>query len=196
MARMPVEDRRAQLVDAAIAVMTREGVRRATTRAIVAEAGASLSVFHYCFDSKRALLEDVVRTLVNRTAAMAREALHTVEPGSDPLHTSLMAYWAHVTAHPDEHQLTYEVAQHCLRDPELAEVGRTQYDHYAGVIAGHLRTNVPGASESPALEEVSRYLAVVIDGLTFDWLVRRNDEQAVAVLETVAAHVNTLLDAG
>ena len=192
MARMALGDRRKQLVEAAITVMTREGVRRATTRAVVAEAETSLSVFHYCFDSKSALLEEVVRTIVGRTAALASDALRTAAPGTDPVRAGLLAYWEHVTAHPAEHLLTYEVTQHCLRDPELAEVARSQYEHYGTVIAEQLLDGASAAS-GPALEVVARYLAVVIDGLTLDWLARRDDAQALAVLETVAAHVELLL---
>ena len=46
MARMSAADRRDKLVDAAIAVMSREGVANTTTRAIVAEAGMQIGVFH------------------------------------------------------------------------------------------------------------------------------------------------------
>lgn len=187
---MPVEDRRAQLVEAAIAVMTREGVRKATTRAIVAEAGASLSVFHYCFDSKQALLEEVVRTIVGRTSDLAREALASVEPGDDPLRASVMAYWDHVTAHPAEHLLTYEVTQHCLRDPDLTDVARIQYDHYAEVIADHLRQMLGEQADDAQVRVTARYLAVVVDGLTLDWLVRRDDAEAHAVLEFAVRSVN------
>ena len=119
MARMPLAERRQQLVDAAIAVMTREGVDKATTRAIVAEAGTSLSVFHYCFDSKQSLLEAVVKTIVGKTVSLAEA---TIEPGSnqlDTLRNAFMAYWNHVKANPEEHLLTYEVTQHCLRQPEF-----------------------------------------------------------------------------
>src|SRR5690349_15397394 len=109
MARMPLAERRQQLVEAAIAVMTRDGVNKATTRAIVAEAGTSLSVFHYCFDSKEALLEAVIKTIVGKTVTLAEA---TFSPGAtmeDTISNAFRAYWSHVTAHPAEHLLTYEV---------------------------------------------------------------------------------------
>lgn len=194
--RMSVEDRRVQLVEAAIAVMTREGVRKATTRAIVAEAGASLSVFHYCFDSKVALLEDVVRTIVGRSATLAKEALSGVESGDNPLLAGLLAYWDHVTAHPAEHLLTYEVTQHCLRHPDLEEVARAQYDLYASVIGQHLRAVLPGEADEQTASVVARYVAVVIDGLTLNWLARRDDDEAVAVLRACAQHAHAMWTVG
>lgn len=193
---MSVEDRRAQLVEAAIAVMTREGVRKATTRAIVAEAGASLSVFHYCFDSKSALFEEVVRTIVGRSAGLAKEALTSVDTDDDVLLAGLLAYWEHVTAHPEQHLLTYEVTQHCLRIPELHDVARSQYDLYANVIAIHLRGSLEGEPDDATVACVARYVAVIIDGLTLNWLARRDDAEAVGVLKSSVPHIRTMWAAG
>ena len=81
MARMPLAQRRQQLVDAAIAVLTREGVPKATTRAIVAEADTSLSVFHYCFDSKQELLDAVIKTLVGTDVDLAEASF---DAGASP----------------------------------------------------------------------------------------------------------------
>lgn len=194
--RMSVEDRRAQLVEAAITVMTREGVRKATTRAIVGEAGASLSVFHYCFDSKAALFEEVVRTIVGRSAGLAKEALTGVATDDDALMAGLLAYWEHVVANPEQHLLTYEVTQHCLRIPELHDVARSQYDLYANVIAIHLRGSLEGEPDDATVACVARYLAVIIDGVTLNWLARRDDDEALAVLRSSVPHVKAMWAAG
>jgi len=189
--RMPLAERRQQLVDAAIAVMTREGVNKATTRAIVAEAGTSLSVFHYCFDSKQSLLEAVIKTIVGKTVSLAEA---TIAPGSDQLDTirnAFMAYWSHVKAHPEEHLLTYEVTQYCLRQPEFEHVAKHQYDLYAANFLALL--DAFGLRPTVSNETLARYLAVMTDGITLDWLARRDDESAMAVIDTVVAQVGTLL---
>ncbi len=116
MARMPLGDRRRQLVDAAIAVMVREGVGGATTRAIVHEAGTSLSVFHYCFDSKQELVREVMRAINERTNTAVGDALNDVEPGAAFIRAAVEAYWLHIEADPNEHLLTYELTQHALRN--------------------------------------------------------------------------------
>jgi AcrR family transcriptional regulator len=191
MARLPLPERRQQLVEAAIAVMTREGVHKATTRAVAAESGTSLSVFHYCFDSKAALLDAVITTIVDRTVTLAEATFDTSSSQLDTIKHAFRAYWSHVIANPEEHLLTYEVTQYCLRDAGLRHVAELQYERYGRAYvalfdAAGLTTRVP-------VETVTRYLAVVIDGLTLDWLARRDDEQALAVLDVVAEHVNTLL---
>lgn len=190
MARMPVAARREQLVAAAIAVMTREGVRGATTRAIVAEAGTSLSVFHYCFDTKRALMEAVVDTLVDRSATQAAAAIAEGTPTEHMVRSALYGYWQHVVENPEDHLLSYEVTQYCLRDPDLAGVPAHQYRLYGEAIAAQLRA--AGIAGSLPTETLARYLTVILDGLTLDWLIRRDDDSAREVLEAVIAHVDTI----
>ena len=111
MPRMPLPQRRQQLVDAAIAVLTREGVSGATTRAIVAEAGTSLSVFHYCFDSKQELLDAVIKSLVGTNVGLAEATFEAGATRRQLIRSGLDAYWSHVTANPDTHLLTYELTQ-------------------------------------------------------------------------------------
>ena len=59
MARIPATERRAALARAALAVIARDGVHAATTRAIVAEAGMSLASFHYAVASRDELLRKI-----------------------------------------------------------------------------------------------------------------------------------------
>ena len=61
MNRMPVAERREQLIAAARAVASREGIDGTTVRAVAAEAGVSLGVVHYCFEDKDELLRAVAR---------------------------------------------------------------------------------------------------------------------------------------
>ena len=189
--RLPQAERRRQLVDAAIVVMTRDGVRKATTRAIVKEAGTSLSVFHYCFDSKQELLDAVIRQLVGTTVDLAEASF---EPGAsrrELIRSGLTAYWKHVTTHPLEHLLTYELTQYCLRTPGYADVARSQYDHYGLTFVNILEAL--GVAGRVPLEDVGRYLAVVVDGLTADWLARRDDEQALRMLDLLGDQVDAML---
>src|SRR4029079_17039577 len=73
MARMPSAQRRRQLTEAAIRAMARDGVPKKNTRSIAAEAGVSQSVFHYCFDSKEALVESVITTLTGHSVRVVKE---------------------------------------------------------------------------------------------------------------------------
>lgn len=195
MGRLPSTQRRRQLVEAAIRVMTRDGVAKATTRSICAEAGVSLSVFHYCFDSKQALIEDVMETI---TAHSVTPVAERIQPGADTraaVRAALHTYWEHVLAHPDEHMLTYELTQYALRQPGFEYLAERQYEQYAAAnraLLDHLCRDL-GLELLVPDGTLVRYLASMIDGLTLNYLVLGRGQDAAAVLDALADHLVTLL---
>jgi AcrR family transcriptional regulator len=195
MSRLPVQQRRQQLVDAAIRVMTRDGVTKATTRAISAEADVSLSVFHYCFDSKQDLFLAVIETIVGHTAIPAAAEIVPGETLGATVRNALGAYWTHVVENPEEHLLTYEVTQYVLRRPDLVPVARLQYDAYRKAYLDIFTQarELLGVEPAWPLEELADYLVSAIDGLTLQWLVQRDDKAAEAVLDRLAEQVAALL---
>lgn len=66
--RMPVEQGRATLVEAALEIAVEEGVGVVTTRNVCSRANAHLSVFHYCFSGKDELIEMMVRRIMSDLA--------------------------------------------------------------------------------------------------------------------------------
>ena len=76
MGNVSAENRRAQLIEAAIRVIQRDGIPAATTRAIAAEADAPLASIHYTFGSK----EEVVRAAFD---FLAEEMISSIEASTD-----------------------------------------------------------------------------------------------------------------
>ncbi|MFE9674109.1 TetR/AcrR family transcriptional regulator [Streptomyces sp. NPDC006259] len=195
MARMPSAERRRQLTEAAIRAMTRDGVARTTTRSIAAEAGVSLSVFHYCFDSKQALVESVITTITDHYVTVVREAIRPRATLEETVRAGFQAYWDHVRAHPDEHTLTYELTQYALRQPGFEHLARRQYELYADTYAElieQLRASADFRLGVP-VPVLARYLAAMTDGLTLNYLVLGDDAGWNDILDTVTAHVAGLV---
>ncbi|MEU6683543.1 TetR/AcrR family transcriptional regulator [Streptomyces sp. NPDC046832] len=195
MARLPSAERRRQLTEAAIRAMARDGVPRTTTRSIAAEAGVSLSVFHYCFDSKQQLIESVITTITGHYVTVVKEALRPRATLEETVRAGFQAYWDHVRAHPEEHMLTYELTQYALRQPGFEHLARRQYELYAETYtelieqlrqAMGLRLRVP-------VPVLARYLAAMTDGLTLNYLVLGDDSAWTGILDTVTAHVAGLV---
>ncbi|MFF0750843.1 TetR/AcrR family transcriptional regulator [Streptomyces sp. NPDC004267] len=196
MARMPSAERRRQLVAAAVRVMARDGVGRATTRAICAEAGVSLSVFHYCFDSKQALLEAAIESI---TGSYVTRVMSAVEPKGtlrETVRTALGSYWEHVTAHPAEHMLTYELTQYALREAGFEHLARAQYTQYVASATTLVEQvcAARGVVAKVPVEVMARLLAAVIDGLTLQYLVLGDERAAEALLDATADHLVTLIE--
>ncbi|MER5867571.1 TetR family transcriptional regulator C-terminal domain-containing protein [Kitasatospora sp. NPDC002040] len=195
MARMPSAERRRQLTEAAIRAMTRDGVARTTTRSIAAEAGLSLSVFHYCFDSKQALLESVITTITEHSVTMVRDAIRPQATLRETVRAGFQAYWAHVVANPAEHMLTYELTQYALRQPGFEHLARRQYELYTETYR-ELIEQLAKTMEFELLVPVpvlARYLAAMTDGLTVNFLVLGDPEAAAEVLDLVTEHVAGLV---
>ncbi|MCB5183392.1 TetR/AcrR family transcriptional regulator [Streptomyces antimicrobicus] len=195
MARMPLAERRVQLTEAAIRAMTRDGVANTTTRSIAAEAGVSLSVFHYCFDSKQALLEAVMATITEHSASVVRQALRPRSGLRETVRAGFQAYWDHVSAHPGEHMLTYELTQYALRRPGFEHLARRQYEMYCDTYAeliGRLRDSMEFELRVP-VPVLARYLAAMTDGLTLNVLVLGPDAAWKDMLDTITDHVAGLV---
>ncbi|MFF8015816.1 TetR family transcriptional regulator C-terminal domain-containing protein [Streptomyces sp. NPDC007929] len=196
MARLPSAERRRQLTEAAIRAMARDGVPRTTTRSIAAEADVSLSVFHYCFDSKQQLIESVITTITGHYVTVVREALRPRATLEETVRAGFQAYWDHVRAHPDEHMLTYELTQYALRQPGFEHLARRQYELYAETyteLIEQLRQSM-GLRLRVPVPVLARYLAAMTDGLTLSHLVLGDDSAWAGVLDMVTAHVAGLVD--
>ncbi|MFE5075643.1 TetR/AcrR family transcriptional regulator [Streptomyces halstedii] len=193
MSRMAAGERRERLVDAAIAVMVREGVSAATTRAIVAEADMSLGSFHYCFRSKEELLGEVIEVITGHTLERALSEVVGEGELEERLRRGMRAYWQHVVEEPDEHRLTYELTQYAARQSGLAVVAERQYQTY---LAANTRliealTDAEGKRlewDAP-VPVLARYVTAVLDGVTLLYLNEGNAAAAGEALDLVALHV-------
>ncbi|MEZ0067807.1 AcrR family transcriptional regulator [Streptacidiphilus sp. MAP12-20] len=198
MTRLSADMRREQLVDAAIRVMIRDGVGKATTRAIVAEAGVPLGVFHYCFRSKEELLHAVIEGIMQRALPPTTTATPDDRSPRGIIRGTLHAYWDQVRARPDEQMVTYELTQYALRQPGLAEVARRQYQHYLTLYSDHLEAiaQVAGIRWTVPVPVLARYGLGLMDGLTLNWLIDRDDVQASAALDEYAAYLSSVTAPG
>lgn len=185
--RRSVEERRRQLIDAALTVMADQGLARATTRAITDEAGLALGAFHYAFTSKDELLSATIEHVVAEIDAALVRTLDEAEPRSgDPSGQALVVEvltrflertWEYLQSTPELQLAQYELTLHALRNPSLRHLAEQQYSLYGNTIAtalGQLTEEI-GAS---AADDLSRYVVATIDGLLLQWLVEGDDEAA------------------
>ena len=191
MARMPADVRRQELVEAAIRVMARDGVAKATTRAIVAEAGMNLASFHYCFHSKEALLVEVIDTINGRNVRAALDVVGPRRGVGETVRASIRAYWDLVEKNPGEHQVTYELTQYALRSPGLESVARKQYDGYVAASIQFLEAIAEAARVewTVPVPVLARMVHSVIDGATLAWVVDRETELTLLVLDQFADYL-------
>ncbi|SOE04120.1 TetR/AcrR family transcriptional regulator [Blastococcus haudaquaticus] len=185
MTRLPVEERRAALVDAALRVMVRNGLAAGTTRAIVSEAGMSLASFHYAFASRDDLLRELVRGVVGREFAAATSGMPADAGLLGCLRHAAAGYLEHLAREPGHEQLMLELTMHALRSPTLRPLAREQYRAYTEA-ATHLLDQVAeltGEQWARPVPELARLLITLVDGATTTWLVDRDTAATRAVLD-------------
>lgn len=197
MTRMPAADRRDRLVEAAIRVMTRDGVAKATTRAIAGEAKMPLGVFHYAFRSKAELMAVVTQRIAQQSKAEI-DAATLSGATQDPVAlvtSGLCAYFDHVVAHREQHLVTYELTTTALRDVELVSVAKQQYDYYLAENEQLLIAvaALVGVEFTEPVQVVNRYVFSVMDGLALNWLARGDEEEARKVIELTARTILTMV---
>lgn len=187
MPRMSAAERRDKLVDAAIAVMAREGVPNTTTRAIVAEAGMQIGVFHYCFRSKDELIGEVARTISERSIAAVGEVLARTDDPAELIEGCVDAYWRRVQRDPLEYQLIFELTHFALRQEGWDEPTRAKRERNIEAVAALLTVIAEKGAftwRSP-MEVLARYVLATLEGITFQWVVHREAERAEQLFATL-----------
>lgn len=188
--RRSVQERREQLVDAAVAVLAEDGLSRATTRAITDRAGLALGAFHYAFDSKDELLRAVTDRIVESMDATLRTTFGSVtarpdgtDHGAERVHALLepflLSLWDELQATPQLQLARFELTLHAMREPSLRTLASRASDRFVDSIADGI-SEVEGVGTDEDVEALARYIVATLDGLLLHELVA-SDPQAARV---------------
>lgn len=185
--RLPAEERRAQLLEAAIRISEENGLGSLTIRAVADRAGVSLGVVHYCFVDKDELVNAVIAAVNAELEGATRAFLSLdfsngetgVEALRDLVREALDLQWAVISNTPDRQLLTYEIAAYSLRSSASSTAGLAlgQYRGYDQLVELVLRR----AGESARMEwedfsGIARATVAILDGAALRWLIDRDAE--------------------
>ena len=189
MNRISAVERRRLLLEAALRVLSRDGLSALSIRAVVREAGMSLASFHYAYESREELLAEVIGSVVDgeRAAGLAGFAAGSASL-DDAVRQGLDGYVALLAEDPGREQAMFELTQHALRTPALAHLARQQYAHYHHLAAGlleHLAERFDVVWDRP-VPDLARLLVALTDGLSLAWLADRDDGATQQLVDTAA----------
>ncbi|WP_342660777.1 HTH-type transcriptional regulator RcdA [Rhodococcus ruber] len=203
--RLPADQRRAQLVESALALAEGGGLGAVTVRAVAEHAGVSLGVVHYCFESKEALVAAMGEALVLQLSQALRTAFTLPQDGPDPqglrglrqlLYVGINAMWPTIEKTPDRQLLTYEITAYSLRHRDAGEPlgGNIATDQYR-IMDVEARTFLEECAARTGTEwiepvaTVARLALAMLDGVVLRWLVDRDSDAIVTELDDIAAIV-------
>lgn len=203
--RLPADERRTQLIESALTIAQRSGLSAVTVRQVAEEAGVSLGVVHYCFESKDDLIFAMGESLILQLTAAVHDSfgqirnateLRGIEGLRELLHMGLSGMWPIIEATPDRQLLIYEITALSLRQ-------RAAGDDIVGTVANHqyrlmhdearefliecasiaqIKWNVP-------VQDLARTGVSVLDGLVLSWLVDRDGVATIIGLDELVGYL-------
>lgn len=176
------------MIEATIDLAVDEGLAAASVRRIADRANVSLGVVHYCFNSKEALLAGVAESFATPILGPIATALEEGRAEGLELRELVYrvfgAYREQTQLSPGRQLLSYELAAWSIRSD--GEVARLLYATYLDVIEGFITDGLGlEGNESLSTRTMARLALTVADGVTFAWLVDRDDEAADEVLRII-----------
>lgn len=174
-----------ELVTAAIAVISRDGVSAATTRKIAEEAGVPLGTVHYWFKDKSELLEEVVRKTLLGIEKAAAEIGLSADP--DPK-AALLAAFRTIAEDDLGAQLgIYELTALSIRTPGMRELAARQYALYRETARRALEPIITQLADDPErAAALAELVAVTFDGMVLAWLADPSGANPERVFELLA----------
>lgn len=179
MAHVSVEERRPQLVSAAIALMKREGAHAASTRAVAAELGVAQATVHYVFGSREEMYRAVIMKLTDDLVAYVQAVDVPEFPDFEQCLAVLVnRLWQSLLDDPYAHLLLTELSVLALRSPTLkalVEDHRMVVDH----VTGSLIRTTAGRAGVELLNDpiwVAQFFLAGFDGMTQQHLAAPHPE--------------------
>lgn len=173
--RLPAEERRELILDAALEVFARRGFHGSSIDEIAQTAEVSKALIYEHFPSKRdlhvSLLERHVQEIFERLA----ESAATSDPGEVRLRAGVNAFLEFVETRRDAFRMLFRDAV----EPEVAELVASVQRQVGAVVAGLIATEprrIPagepsehGDSERRAIEMVGQQLSGAVQSLAIWW---------------------------
>jgi AcrR family transcriptional regulator len=196
------DERRQQILEAAVRALAAEGFEKITTRRIAREAGVNVATLHYHFGTKEALLAAAVRHSLGRAEAMLRPVMNEAPDAATALAAGLDTLWNFVRERRGV--LRYDLMLRALRDTgarcEAAGVYATYRRLVEQIVERHRQSGSgdeaagpPLAAGTPAASAIAHYVVAAVDGILLQHLITGDEAAARGSLEMVRAHALSLL---
>lgn len=176
MPRIPLPERRARLIAAAVRVIGDRGVNAATTRAIAAEADMPLASFHYAFESHNTLMGEVMNHVLEFDASRLREVVHNAQTMPKAVEAALQGHLDSLVEDMRRQRSIQELTHYALRTKGLEHIAVEQQAKARRTVAGMLETYARehGVSYTVSAELLADQLLVLTDGISMAYVIDRD----------------------
>jgi AcrR family transcriptional regulator len=175
-----MDERRTRILEAAIEVLSRDGITETTTRKIAATAEVNQAMLRYYFGSKDELLFAVLQEMMRLTREVVKQATPGGRTLRETIREGLTGFWQHFEARPELQVMQYELTLYALRNPDSAWLAKQQYDGYCAVVETLFEENFAVAGQTCAVPfpELARFIVGGLDGLILQFISNRDPQRA------------------
>jgi AcrR family transcriptional regulator len=173
--RLPVEQRREQVLEAAMGLFAEQPFEQLSMDQIASACGISRALLYHYFGGKRELYVETIRAASGRLAAQRTDRSR---PEDEQLRQGLREYFGSVRKAPAAHVAFRRAA---ATDPEIAAIVARTREAFAQRVAAA----IPGAADSPLALAAIRSWVAAVEAAAGDWIVR--GEPAIESLVEVLA---------
>ncbi|MFJ4795079.1 TetR/AcrR family transcriptional regulator [Kitasatospora purpeofusca] len=195
-ARVDHEERRRQIAEALLRIADTQGLQAASMRAVAAEAGVSLRLVQYYFETKQGLLLDALTRLAAQLQARMEKWIAEAGSPPTPRGTVTAILSCILPTDPESRRITRTYAAYytlVLNDPEVLEKhGARQPELLEGFLAKRIAAAQEAGEIDPGKDPgiAAAGLLAMVNGLGSSVLGgQRTGEAATAIL---ARHLDEL----
>jgi AcrR family transcriptional regulator len=178
---------REALLNAAVRVVARGGLRRLTYRAVAEEAGVTHGLVVHHFGSRDALIEAALTHAVHTSLRAS-----ALEPGTGRIEDFSTSLSEMVESGPDLQTFQYELMLESRRRPELLPPLRALYEEYFEALERELGRMLPEGADRP----LTRLVFAALEGLVLHQLVFGEPEVSRAALDELRSLLRLRAEAG
>jgi len=178
---------REALLNAAVRVVARGGLRKLTYRAVAQEAGTTHGLVVHHFGSRDTLIQEALAHAIRTSLSTS-----ALEPGTGEVTDFSAGLSEMVIADPDIQAFQYELLLESRRRPELLPQIRALYDDYFAATRRELSRILPGGADQPLV----RLVFAALDGLVLHQLVFGEPESTDAAVEELRGLLRLLAATG
>lgn len=192
--RVPASERRQQLIEAAVRLMWRDGVEKATLRAIAKEAGAPLASVHYCFTDKDELMQAAVEHWLGELVGSITEDIE-VEGGLRSVVRRIAdGFWLSLEMNPPNVLAQLELVLWAIREGGHNGLAQSIYARHEQVLGDVFARALSCAGEQSSVptEQIARAFVGALDAGSLQFLA---DPTSTNPREVFDLMINSLLAA-
>lgn len=188
--RLPAQERRKLIEDAAARLFAQRGYTATTVEEIVAEAGVSKPMLYRHFESKKELQIKLLERRRDELAAAPLDSfIHGKGEPKQRLPAMIDAWFAHVEDHPDTSRILFTDA---TGDPDIWELQHELRRRQRAADIALLREFAPQLPERE-LEPLGEIIRSSLTGLALWWLDNPHIPRAVPVAAVLRMTTGVLL---